>query len=260
MHVLSLLGQRELQQLRRAAPESWVVRSLSLRVVLEELAAGAGGVVVLDPAELDSGAFEQLLARAGMAGARLVLCGEALDIGAAVLVDAVDRAHVEVLATAVGDSRGSARTLISMQAPSIPTSVLRAIGARLLRLPGRAAINAVRLFSFAPLPGSVEAMCAYVGRHQTTLGDYHRVAGICEPRRLLAIGRVARALHYAASGLRPTPGIAAVCGFKSQRAMLDALRNVVDVSYNAALTHCERETVTGRLVALVVNDGSRGLP
>ncbi len=231
MRVLSLLGTYQFGHLRRAVPESWVVRSLGLTGVLEGLAVGGGGAVVVDPADIETGAFEALIAGAAKAGARMVLCGEALDIGPRRLVETVGALHVEILAASVGDSAAQLTSLISLQAPSVPSRVLRAVGERFLRLPSRAARNAVRLFTFAPLPGSVEEMCDYVGRHQTTLGRYHQRVGLCNPSTLLTMAGLARVAHHAALGEHDDTRVAALSGFGNVRALNLAVKRQFGVTY-----------------------------
>lgn len=252
MRVLSLLGPGEHGHLCRAASESWVVRAATLREVLEELATRAGGAVVLDPADIENGVFDELLMRAGRAGARLLLCGEPLEIGAPAIVTAVGTTHVEVLGTAIGESRGDVRALIALNTPSIPMQVLRLVGRNLLRLPHRAASSAVRLFTFASLPDGIDEIRRHVGRHQTTLGDYYREVGICSPNRLLTIARVSHACHYATCGLKGASQVAAACGFKNSRVMSEALKDTLGTTHRALRDNGPRPDVAVHLAGLVI--------
>jgi AraC-like DNA-binding protein len=251
MRVMSLLGPGELQHLRRAAPDTWIVRAASLQDVLRDLAERSGGAVVLDPTEFESGAIEELLLRASRASARLLLCGGVLDLGAHTLVTAVNGAHVEVMGTLEAGSAGLARTLIGLASPSIPTEVLRAVGPLLLRMPHRAAVNAVRLFTFVPLPESASSMSSYLRCHHTTLCSHHRSARICSPHRLLSVAGVARACHQAALGERDVSLVAAACGFKRPRRMAAALRSTLGTSYRKLLASGPPERVAERLSALI---------
>jgi AraC-like DNA-binding protein len=215
-----------------------MVRDVDLPTLLRELALRAGGVVLLDPCDIDGGAFETLLGRCAAAAARLVLFPSDPEALGETLLSADRHVHVECSILERQHHDRVVRALLASTTPSTPARVLHLIGDRLIRLPPRIASICVRMFSFLPLPQSADALYSLAGCHQSTLCSYHRAAGIVNPLALLRIARLARAHYLATRTGCAWQDIAVSAGFRDGDSLSRAFRSVIQLrSAQAALVH-----------------------
>jgi hypothetical protein len=248
MRVLSLLEPREAAAVRRDVPDSWIVRSVNLAQARAELADRAGGVFLINPAEISMDALQAFAQDSTGAGARIVLYG-ADGLDARALIELVTNARVEVIAPAAEGRAVSITSVIAMPRRSYPVQVLRAIGPRILMLPSQCAIPISRLFTFLMLPKRAKEFYTRVDRSQATVGRYLRDAGLCAPLQLLNVARTARLLHLLGieEAQSPEP-LARLASFPSAEAMRDALERILGGVRGAVGRDVSSDEIARRLV------------
>lgn len=248
MRVLSLLSKYEFHRLQRVAPSGWRLSAVDVASALERLAANSGGVIVFDPSEFAEDVYETVLARAAMAGARVVMYGNAAQIGVRPLLRCRERAQVELCAGEETASASVVVSLVGISLRSVAARVLDGLSGHLLRLPEPFARVVLNWFSFCRLPRSLATVCDGLGIHQTTVGVWCRRAGLICPSGILQVARVSRGCQFAMSGERSTDRVRIDAGFGSRDALERAFRNMLGRSYSAVLQDFDPDEISGTLI------------